>query len=231
MIHLGDCPTGDCDTYNTFTGNGIVSIPSSSSNLLTFGGTDLLGFTYEGQSYYWESNEGAYATLSGNLYSENGDISLSTSAPRYVKQAFKEAQSQAWDHPGTYIMRGTDEATGDNYARVATQSGASYKRSQNIYYASMFPEVSEVGSMIPIVGSGYEFYYNYQDGNWGGAAFYGAMAISDLFLVKSIISGATKGGLKALTFGNKPWTTKEFWDPTKSYRALYGKYRFCKKSY
>ena len=43
-------------------------------------------------------------------------------------------------------------------------------------------------SMIPIVGSAWDAMYEFQQGNIGWGAFYTALAVSDLFLVKYIVS-------------------------------------------
>ncbi|MFH7004205.1 DUF6443 domain-containing protein [Flavobacterium bizetiae] len=59
-------------------------------------------------------------------------------------------------------------------------------------------------SMIPIWGSGRAAIDHFQNGNYWQGTFYTAMAISDVFLVKSIATGLAKGGLKLA--GSSSWT-------------------------
>ena len=138
---FGDCPTGDCDDYNNFSGGGRVSIPSNSTSIIAYANRDLHSFTYDGQNYSWNSQEGVYATADGSIYSEyNAGLDGSLSQPRYYRKAFSEAQSSEWQFPTTYIMH--DEVNGDKYARVAyIDEEDAIVRSPNIYYASLFPDV------------------------------------------------------------------------------------------
>ncbi|MEN2416224.1 hypothetical protein [Flavobacterium mesophilum] len=58
--------------------------------------------------------------------------------------------------------------------------------------------------MIPIWGSGRAAIDHFQNGNYWRGTFYKAMAISDVFLVKSIFTGLAKVGLKIA--GSSSWT-------------------------
>ncbi|WP_158511670.1 SpvB/TcaC N-terminal domain-containing protein [Bradyrhizobium sp. CCGE-LA001] len=67
------------------------------------------------------------------------------------------------------------------------------------------PRVEEPGfkeSLIPIWGSGKESYHHFQEGNYWRGTLWGALAVSDVFLVKSLATGAGKilwrGGMKLL---------------------------------
>jgi RHS repeat-associated protein len=53
-----------------------------------------------------------------------------------------------------------------------------------------------VGSAVPLYGSGKSSYVHFSHGNYGRGALYGALAISDIFLVKSLIVGGGKLALK-----------------------------------
>jgi RHS repeat-associated protein len=57
---------------------------------------------------------------------------------------------------------------------------------------SDFEQVSAGESLIPVWGSGKSAFYNLKDGDLGWAAVNTGLAISDLFLVKSIYSGVSK---------------------------------------
>lgn len=51
-------------------------------------------------------------------------------------------------------------------------------------------------SLIPIWGSGREAIYNFQKGNIGWGIFYGVLAVTDVFLVKSLVTAVGKGVIK-----------------------------------
>ena len=51
--------------------------------------------------------------------------------------------------------------------------------------------------MIPIWGSGRDAVYNFQKGNYGWGTFYTVLAITDVFLVKSLVTAVGKGIFKA----------------------------------
>ena len=73
-------------------------------------------------------------------------------------------------------------------------------------------------SLIPIWGSGKQAIHDYQNGDYGWAAFNAALAISDVFLVKSIITGIAKGGVKMLLKNPRTWRES---------RRLYGQSGFA----
>lgn len=73
-------------------------------------------------------------------------------------------------------------------------------------------------SMIPIWGSGRAAVDYFQNENYWSAAGYAALAISDVFLVKSIVTGVAKGGVKMFGKSYKTWG---------SYRTNYGKTGFA----
>jgi RHS repeat-associated protein len=53
-----------------------------------------------------------------------------------------------------------------------------------------------LGSVTPLYGSGKSSYVHFSHGNYGRGIVYGALAISDVFLVKSLIQGGAKLTLK-----------------------------------
>ena len=56
-------------------------------------------------------------------------------------------------------------------------------------------------SFIPIWGSGKTSYYYVQTGEYGWAALYAGLAVSDVFMVKAVVVGAARGGLAAVLKG------------------------------
>lgn len=74
------------------------------------------------------------------------------------------------------------------------------------------PMGTDVGfweSMIPIWGSGKQAYEDFKCGRWGWGLFNTAMAISDVFLVKSLVTGIAKGAFK--TAGSHSWKATRQW--------------------
>jgi RHS repeat-associated protein len=51
-------------------------------------------------------------------------------------------------------------------------------------------------SLIPIWGSGRDAIYNFQKGNWGWGLLYTGLAVTDVFLVKALVTGIAKGVAK-----------------------------------
>ena len=87
---------------------------------------------------------------------------------------------------------------------------------------SWAPEVSHPGaveSLIPIWGSGREALADLHDGDYLGAAGNGAMAISDLALVKGLVVDGLKGAAKIS--GSHAWHSKP-WDDVPGGRAWMG---------
>ena len=70
-------------------------------------------------------------------------------------------------------------------------------------------ETSE--GMIPGWGSGRAAIDDFQNGRWGWGLFNSALAISDVFLIKSLVTGAVRLGARALAgtaarlFGRREW--------------------------
>jgi hypothetical protein len=62
--------------------------------------------------------------------------------------------------------------------------------------------------MIPVWGSGRAAINDFQNGNYGWATFNAAMAVSDVFLVKSIATAGIKGAWK---FGSHSWRATRDW--------------------
>jgi RHS repeat-associated protein len=61
----------------------------------------------------------------------------------------------------------------------------------------------EYESMIPVWGYGRAAIDHFQNGNYWRGTFYGALAISDVFLMRSIVTGLVQGGLKLA--GSSSW--------------------------
>lgn len=65
-------------------------------------------------------------------------------------------------------------------------------------------------SAIPFWGSGRAAVDHFQNGNYWEGTFYTALAISDVFLVKSMVTGLARGGFKLL--GSNSWSaTRQYY--------------------
>lgn len=73
---------------------------------------------------------------------------------------------------------------------------------------------------VPVLGSGLDAYDSFSRGDYWTGAFHTALAISDVFLVKAIFTGAAKGGIKAL---GKSYKNRSNW------RSFYGEKGFAKR--
>jgi RHS repeat-associated protein len=113
--------------------------------------------------------------------------------------------------PRTTVWQSTDPflgryLTGDSNRGVYTPGNlALYTYAQNNPLILRDPTgaVTEPGfweGLIPIWGSGRSAVHHFQEGNWGRGTFYAAMAVTDVFLVKSLVVAGGKlvvgGGLK-----------------------------------
>lgn len=63
-------------------------------------------------------------------------------------------------------------------------------------------------SLIPVWGSARMAIADFEDGNYGLAAFNAAMAISDVFLVKAVATGIVRGGIR---LSGHSWTSMRGW--------------------
>ncbi len=72
----------------------------------------------------------------------------------------------------------------------------------------------EFESLIPIWGSGRAAVDHFQNGNYWSGIGYTALAISDVFLVKSIATGIVRGAWKV---GAHSWTATRKWMVNKGY--------------
>jgi hypothetical protein len=65
-----------------------------------------------------------------------------------------------------------------------------------------------ISALIPIYGSGRNAIHHFQSGNYALGAFYTAMAASDVFLVKGIVTGLARGAWK---LGGHSWRVTQGW--------------------
>jgi hypothetical protein len=63
-------------------------------------------------------------------------------------------------------------------------------------------------SLIPVVGSYFNFQYNMQEGNYGWATFYATLMVSDFTLARTVVTGIGKGCWKV---GSHTWSATRSW--------------------
>jgi RHS repeat-associated protein len=76
-------------------------------------------------------------------------------------------------------------------------------------------------SLIPVWGSGKQAIHDFQCGNWGWGLFNSAMAVSDLFLLKSLATAAGKGLWKT---GSHTWSATSKWLTKTGWRETPGQH-------
>jgi hypothetical protein len=163
----------------------------------------VLSFTQANKEYWFDPSIKWYTTLNGGNVYDATQFSTSLDAPRFLQVAFKEFTADGgfseWD--GIHWDRTENEA---NFYSSSTEGNTSTIIASRARFSEKdYPEVGTGESMIPVWGSGKQAYNDFQDGNYGSATFNSAMAVSDVFLLKSIGTGLAKGGLKMA--GSHSW--------------------------
>lgn len=176
---------------------------------------------YNGTPFSWDYREDLYYDLYGNVYSPRGETIIGDRTPRYIKMAYKKLLQIRIKNPHASISSYTKE-DGVKQAVISDDTypgGVQIWGGDNVNFNDeKYPDVGTGESFIPIWGSGRSMMYNLEAGDNWGAAFDAGMAISDVFLVKSLIQGVAKGGLKVMTKNYGSWS---------SYRRFYGKEGFA----
>ncbi|WP_158975834.1 hypothetical protein [Cellulophaga sp. L1A9] len=210
--------------YKTPNG-GIVYVPKGEISYFNDDGA-VYGIKVEDKEYFWDYREELYYDVYNNIYSSNGDVLIGKRSPRYVKEAYRKLMNVQVRYPNAYLSviigNGMPEYTISHFdastGGVTSFGGAYYN--DKAFNEEDYPEVGTGESFVPIWGSGKQAYYDFQDGAYGWGALNTGMAISDVFLIKSIYQGISKGGLRVMNKNYGSWS---------SYRRFYGKNGFAKK--
>jgi RHS repeat-associated protein len=102
---------------------------------------------------------------------------------------------RAYSNPDS-IVRDLDTLTGGRFSpSAAARPNDSYSR----FVRSATSEPGFGESIIPIYGSVRNMMYHVDQGNWGWAAVHAGLAITDAFLVRSIITGVGRVGWRAFS--------------------------------
>lgn len=124
-----------------------------------------------------------------------------------------------------YIAWEDGTGNGDLWSGFSVDRGGGWGGaiSQAADYQRANPTYDGLKSFIPIWGAANQAYLDFSAGKNGWGTFNAALAVSDVFLVKSIFTGVSKGGLLAFSKGNASWGGRN------GYRAFYGKSGFASK--
>ncbi len=141
---------------------------------------------------------------------QNGDVLVGNRSPRYVKEAYKRLMIVNVRYPKAYLSlvigNGMPEYSINHFSAnnggMTSFGGAYYN--DKAFNEKEYPEVGTGESFAPIWGSGKQAYYDFQDGDYVWGAFNAGMAVSDVFLLKSVFSGLGKAVLsKGIVGGSK----------------------------
>lgn len=206
---LGDCPDGDCDIEKTPNGNKI-SVPKGSATVKSADGA-LHAFKSQGVGFYYNEASSVYEDLAGNVYNPKYSLMIN-SGSRFEKALQNKLSTLMNNNP----MRSYRYFLTDEGATIQSTFGND-QYADTFYEGSLslddYPEVGAGESVIPVWGSGKQALYDIEDGEYGWAAINIGMAVSDVFLLKSIVKGGMTGGFKLMTKNYKNWS---------NYRGLLG---------
>ena len=174
---------------------GMLTIPHNSI-LAQVSTGEVLSFSYQGDEYYFDPSIKWYSTLDNKRVYDPVQIHDKESAPRYVQAAFSELIEMGG--PSQWGLWWNKE---DGWARVARSRVIEgdnmnfemiIEASTNVHRKSDYPEVGKGESIVPIWGSGKQAYYDFSDEKWGWGLYNSALAVSDVFLLKSIAAAPVK---------------------------------------
>jgi hypothetical protein len=77
-----------------------------------------------------------------------------------------------------------------------------------------------VANFVPFYGPGRNAIDDFQNDRYWSGGINAGIAISDVFLIRSLLIGVTRGGIGALAKGNQAWLGR---NAAKAYRPYYGK--------
>ena len=164
-----------------------------------FNSIDVLSEFYEDTSPY------AFSLNSPVFFADPTGL-----CPECEKNVKKPTEGQQYNSTGgatyTYTDGKWNREGGELDEVVVTSSKKEEAKAEEGQEGKKEGSVGQPGtaeSMIPIWGSGRAAVDHFQNGNYWQGTFYTAMAVSDVFLVKSIATGLAKGGLKLA--GSSSW--------------------------
>lgn len=166
------------------------------------GGSGITGFTGEtyGDAQFWSD---LFHDTPHNTTFSGGQL----------RQKFQEWNAGPFGLSGVMLAEVSVTGRGDILQAVQGR--------YNEYWANKRGgSVGEPGfaeSLIPIWGSGRSAVDNYQNGNYWTAAGYTALAVSDVFLVKSIGTAVGKGAWK---LGSHSWSATSKWMTKNGYTGV-----------
>ncbi len=191
--------------YKTPNG-GIVYVPQGEVSYFNEDGA-AYAIKVDAKEYFWNHSEELYYDIYGSIYNPNGDVLIGNSSPRYAKEAHKKLVEVRVRYPNAYLSQITGNDMPeylinhfDAHNEGMTSFGGAYYNNK-AFNERDYPEVGKGEYFAPIWGSGKQAYHDFQDGDYGWATFNSGMAVSDLFLVRSLFGGFRKAVLAKGVFG------------------------------
>jgi RHS repeat-associated protein len=163
---------------------------------------DLLSEMNETQS--------TYGYVNGNPLSfidPSGMMSDSTGGSGRVPGAPESSGSVNREPIPMNLYQMPNFGSGNNNSSSFNQNVNSFSNNNTIPNQSK-NQVGTLESFIPIWGSGKQAYNDFENGDYGWGAFNTVMAISDIFLIKSIATAGAKGAFK---LGSHSWNSTRKW--------------------
>jgi len=215
--------------YFTTPGGSIAFIPNGEITYYNNDGA-VYAFKFNGVEYFWDFREDIYYDIHSNVYNPHGELAVGNRTPRYIKEAYKKLLQIRVKYPRAKLY--PQQRDGYKEAVIAINHN-DYETTifggPNMNFdTKKYPNVNTGVGLIPVIGSGIQAYYDFEDGDWEWGLANTGLAISDAFLVRSIVKGVARGGVKAISKASKlPWSERP-WMP--SMRKFYGESGFVLKN-
>ncbi len=154
---------------------------------------------------YWNLGTEATVTPIGPSVGEEGSESPSSLVEPDPSAASVTPSPPQAASPGDSTSASLPTAESAGTASSAGSEGAPAAQPEEGFWKSIVSGNKEAGfwkSLIPVIGSVQNANYHFSQGNWVRGIAYSLLAITDIFLVRSILTGAVKllwkGGAKLL---------------------------------
>ncbi len=190
--------------YKTPSG-GLVFIPRGEITDYSPNG-GVFAFTVENRCFSWDTIEEIYYDFYNRVYNPYNEVVIGARTPRYIKEAYKHLiKVRINKEPRASIgvsnnVEGYREAIVEYWPNpIEVHVFGNYPNKS--FNTENFPEVGTAESFAPVWGSGKQAYYDFQDGDYGWAAFNTTMAISDVFLLNSVRKGLGKAIMSKGLYG------------------------------
>ena len=195
-------PDGMFSGYEQMNHIGTGGAPSGGGHWVQFTYQTTHAFDIQTQAKMIQQQGNELVDLGGPWVTEASlQFTLTHSSWTWVHD---QPQSTNWNNyfPNNSVSFSTNGSSGSGSGGGSSGVGISVSH------------VTDWKSFIPVYGSGMNAIADFQEGNYGWAAFNTVMAISDIFLIKSLFNLGGKAVWKAGSNtwnANRPWAVKNGW--------------------